>query len=76
MGKGGSDGLDLGGDLFALMGMKKFSIMDKDKAESAAADAMAVEQGSPSNGPCIIVECIPAADATVVVRLRFAVHVQ
>ena len=62
MGKGGVD--VLGGDLFALMGMKKFSVLDASEEQEAATDA-----AMGADDRVVSVLCTPVSGAAVTLSL-------
>ena len=74
MGKGaqGSTGNLFGGgdDLFAMMGMKRFNILDEPKS-----DEPDIEPGTAAATPKLVdVICSPTSSNSVSVSLRFHVH--
>ena len=62
-------------DLWGMMGMKKFSIMDADESNDEKAAASASCEPSPlphaQNSRVVELQCIPASQCTVVCQVRY-----
>ena len=68
-------------DLFAMMGMKKFSILDADKSEADTADGPNESEAtkSDSQGVDVKLECVACSSGTVRLSFKFfrqAVEIQ
>lgn len=70
MGKGaGAAGDLLGDDLFAMMGMKRFSILDE--PEEKKAEPPKVTPPPPPVPPKVVVDTLPTSESSVRVSLSF-----